>query len=197
MFVHLDDDLLQAMHEESLLMGDERIEETIARRLVEGVALAGLVGPEHLLWRPVHIDALEVEVGIPREVASDLVELATLFGYEPSILACTILYNDACRPHAVRKAIASARYSPIRKERGRGSIYSVKFELPGYQLIFLKLLGAKVVTRDEVVGEALLSLAREIQITGQVGGRPVADDALDFARQIMRSPAWSTSGAHG
>jgi hypothetical protein len=37
-----------------------------------------------------------------------------------------------------------------------------------------------------------LALARELQLTGSVGGRPVDDEALAFARQMIGIPAWST-----
>lgn len=190
--VHLDDDLLQAMHDEAELLGDGDLEITISRRLVEGIGLAVMTGRDQLLWRPVHSSAIQVRVHVPAETADDLIELGSLFGYDPAILACTILYNDACRPRAVRAAISAAGYTPLRRERGRGSIYPVKFELAGYQLVFLRMMSSQVVTRDVVVSEALLALAREVQVTGSVGGRPVDDEAIAFARQMVSVPAWNT-----
>lgn len=193
--MHLDDDLLQAMHEECALMADAEIEQTISRRLIEGIGLAVITGRDQLLWRPVHSSAVELAVPVPAEIATDLVELADLFGYDPAIVACTILFNDACRPRAVRTAVSAQAYVPVRRERGRGNIYPVKFEMAGFQLVFIRLLSAGVRTRDYVVGEALLALAREVQVTGAIGGEPVDDEALALARQMIGIPNWSTASA--
>lgn len=191
--MHLDDDLLQAMHEEAELLGDDDLERTIVRRLTEGISLAVLTGRDHLLWRPVHSAAVQLSIRVPSELASDLSELGSLFGYDPAVVACTILYNDVCRPRAVRAALSGTQYSPVRRERGRGNIYPVKFELAGFQLVFLKLLSLHTGSRDIVVGEALLALAREIQVTGSVGGQRVDDEVLVLARQMIGIPAWNTN----
>lgn len=192
--MHLDDDLLHAMHEECALMADAEVEQTISRRLTEGIGLAVMTGRDQLLWRPVHAASTKLPVPVPAEIASDLADLGDLFGYDPAIVACTILYNDACRPRAVRAALGANAFTPIRRERGRGNIYPVKFELAGFQLVFVRLLSDRFRTRDNVVGEALLALAREVQITGAIGGEPVDDEALALARQMTGIPAWTMSG---
>lgn len=184
--VLLDEELQMALEAECALLGDSQLTETIVRRLTQGVDLAPIVGRAELLWRPVHAQSVPLNIIIDRRVSERLGVLADLFGYETPVIICTILYNDACRPWEVRAIQSRAPFAPLRYEPGRGNIYSMRFDLPGYQIVFLKMLAGHTVGRDGVVGEALLALARQIHLTGTLSGVPVAAEALEFAQKMVR-----------
>lgn len=181
----IDEELLVAMCDEGNALDDPDVETTIARRLTQGVALAEVVGPEELLWRPVHHDAFEIAVPLSQATIDRLRALADRFGFGVPVLLCTIMYNDACRPWEVRER--RAPFAPLRWERGRGNIYSKRFDLPGYQIVFIRLLAGNFRRGDLIVGEALLALARQVQSTGVCGQLPVSTEALEFARKMVRT----------
>ncbi len=185
--VHIDDELLCAMEEEGDVVGDATLGQTIARRLSQGVSLARIVGANDLLWRPVRNGAQPFAVELPRALIARLEDLAEQFDYPPAVLVCTILYNDACKPWEVREAEQPVPFGPVTWQPGRGNIYSMRFDLPGYQIVFLKLLSPRAVERDQIVGEALLALARQVRQVGAVAGRPVSDEAFEFAGKMIRN----------
>jgi hypothetical protein len=185
--VLLDEELQNALVAEGALLGDSQLTETIVRRLTQGVDLARIVGPAELLWRPVHAQAIAIDVVIDRSVAERLRVLADQCGYGLAVVVGTILYNDACRPWEARAIRSRAPFSPLRYEPGRGNIYSMRFDLPGYQIVFLKMLAGHAVGRDAVVGEALLALARQVHLTETFAGAPVTADALAFAHKMVRN----------
>lgn len=182
----IDDELLEAMFEEGEAVGDDTVEATIARRLTQGVALAELAGPGSLLWRPVRCDAFQLEIALSAETTARVSELADRCGYGVATLVCTILYNDVCKPWEVRQFERASASAPLRQEPGRGNIYATRFELPGYQLVFIRMLAGHFSRRDAIVREAILALARQVQRTAALGDAPVSDEALEFARKMVR-----------
>jgi len=193
----LDEELLQAMEDEGLRVGDQSLEETIARRLEEGVGFARIVGPTELLWRPVHLTASAFEVEVPRHTAEALGELSDDYGFDVDVIAGTILYNDACKPWIVREAELRVPFTPLRWEAGKGNIYSMRFDLPGYQIVFLRLLAVDAAGRDHIISRALLALAREVQIAGVLDGVPLRAEAIDFARKMVRTADLGWGGRRG
>lgn len=149
--------------------------------------MAEIVGPRELLWRPVHHDSIDIAIQIPASTVRRLKDVAGAFGYGAPVLLCTILYNDACKPWEVRELEKRTPFGPLRWKPGRGNIYSVRVDLPGYQIVFLRMLSRSLARRDAVVSEALLALARQIQTAGALGGFPVPGDALEFAHKMVRS----------
>jgi len=185
--LQIDAEILLAMQQEGELVGDQRVEETIARRLTQGVRLAQIVGSTDLLWRPIRNGAQSVEVHLPLAVIGAVEALADEFQFPFQVLASTILYNDACKPWEVRQVEQPSAFGPLGWQPGRGNIYSMRFDLPGYQIVFLKMLARRAVERDQVVGEALLALARHVRLVGAVGGLPVSEEAFEFAAKMVRN----------
>lgn len=184
--VPIDAELLQAMSEERDMLGDSSLEVTITRRLTQGVELADIAGPE-LLWRPVHQVSVPVAVTLSADTITQIDALAERLGFGTQVLLCTILYNDACKPWEVREAEANAPFAPLRWEPGKGKIYSLRVELPGYQIVFLRMLAGSYAKRDVMLSEAILALARQITKTGVVAGIPVEGEALEFAGKMVRT----------
>lgn len=185
--LQIDAEILLAMQLEGELVGDHGVEETIARRLIQGVRLAQVVGPADLLWRPIRNGAEPTQVRLPLAAISALETLADEFQFPLEVLASTILYNDACKPWEVRQVEQPSAFGPLGWQPGRGNIYSMRFDLPGYQIVFLKMLGRRAVERDHVVGEALLALARQVRLVGAIGGLPVSEEAFEFAAKMIRN----------
>ena len=188
----LDRDAWDNVIAEATLMGDADQLVTIRRRLTYGAWLASIVNRRDLHWRPIQQDAEIIEFELDRPVLNELHLFAERCGYGLEILIATLLTSDTCKPPEVvtaERAMIGASRRSLRWERGRGHIYPVQFELPGYQLVFLKLLSPSVVKRDEVLEEALLALAREVQHVEHVAGVTVSDEARAFARKVMHWPS--------
>jgi len=187
----LDEEVCLAIVSEAALMGDADQLVTIRRRLSYGAWVASVVEQRDLAWRPIRNDAEAFEFELDSSVLSQLQFFADKCGYGLEVVIATMLASDACRPPEVAtaaRAAAASRDRSLRWERGRGNIYPVHFELPGYQLVFLKLLSPSVVRRDEVLEEALLALARQVQHVDQVAGLEVSDEARAFARKMVNWP---------
>lgn len=186
-----DDHVWDTIVGEAALMGDADQLVTIRRRLTYGAWVMSVVDRRELRWHPIHQDAEVVEFELDRAVAAELQVIAEKCGYGLEVAVATILTDDACKPPEVlsaERAKMAAKPPSLRWERGRGHIYPVHFELPGYQLVFLKLLSRSVVKRDEVLEEALLALARQVQHVGHVAGLEVSDEARAFARKMAHWP---------
>ena len=75
------------------------------------------------------------------------------------------------------------RRSPV--EPGKGNIYPVELLMPGYQLVFVRMLAGHFVDRALVLEEALLALARKIVRGDTVLGAPVSAEAFSFAQRMV------------
>jgi hypothetical protein len=186
-----DEDVWQAIASEAELMGDVDQLVTIRRRLTYGAWLAPIVDRRESPWRAIREDAQIFEFELDSKVLSQLQLFAQKCSFGLEVVLATILSGDAYKPPEVvhlERTIAADRGGSLRWEPGRGHIYPVRFELPGYQLVFLKLLSLSVVKRDEVLEEALLALARQVQHVECVAGVQVSDEARAFARKMAHWP---------
>ena len=113
-------------------------------------------------------------------------------GYDRDVLIATILSNSICKPMAVvaretrsYAASPSAGAAQIRREPGRGNIYPVQFFLPGYQLVFVRMLAGAFFDKAAIIEEALLALAKQVVRGDLVRGAPAGEDAQAFARRMV------------
>jgi hypothetical protein len=188
----LDDDVWQAIVSEATLMGDVDQLVTIRRRLTYGAWVAPIVDRRESAWRAIREDAQIFEFELDGPVLTELQLFAEKYSFGLEVVIATILTSDAYKPPEVasaERAVAPGRGRSLRWEPGRGHIYPVRFELPGYQLVFLKLLSPSVVKRDEMLEEALLALARQVQHVDRVAGVAVSDEARAFARKMAHWPS--------
>lgn len=187
----MDSEIWDLVAAESALMGDADEVATIRRRLQYGRWLASIVDHRDLRWRPIQQGATGFEFELDRRVVAELQAFAQRCGYGLDVVIATILTNDLCKPPEVldaEHALNSGKPRTLRWERGQGHIYPASFELPGYQLVFLRLLSPSVVKRDAVVGEALIALARQIHHVRYVAGLEISDEARAFARKMINWP---------
>lgn len=187
----IDPEIWAQIADESSLMGDPDEAVTIRRRLAYGNWLTSIVDHSDLRWRPIRHGATAFEFELDRMVVAELKTFAELCGYGLDVVIATILTNDLCKPPEVLNAeqVLNARKPrALRWERGHGHIYPASFELPGYQLVFLRLLSPSVVKRDAVVGEALVALARQVHHVRYVAGLEISDEARAFARKMINWP---------
>lgn len=190
--VRLDEELMVAIHQESELMKDGDIGQTIRRRLTEGLVMAIVMGAKELVWRPIHRDSATLAVRVPTPVHEELGHCVETFGYDRDVLIATILSNSICKPMAVvaretrsYAASPSAGAAQIRREPGRGNIYPVQFFLPGYQLVFVRMLAGAFFDKAAIIEEALLALAKQVVRGDLVRGAPAGEDAQAFARRMV------------
>lgn len=202
MTLKIDEETMAALVEESTLMGDGDVEDAIRRRLQQGIGIAEIMGPRDLRLRPVHRGAFSFKLSLDLALADDLGLLADKWGYDRDVIVATILFDDLCKPFDVivrERQVAPALEREVRREPGKGNIYPVELQMPGYQLVFVRMLAGFFPDRALVLEEALLALARNIVRGEPVLGAPVSPEALTFAqrmvafapRQAMRSwRAW-------
>jgi len=184
----IDEETMVALIQEGMLMKDSNVDSTIRRRLQEGVGMARIMGPRDLKLRPIHKNAFSFPLQLDARFVKSLDELAEAWGYERDIVVATILSDGICKPLDVvarERQAASAFEYEVRREPGKGNIYPVELQMPGYQLVFVRMLAGHFVDRALVLEEALLALARKIVRGDPVLGAPVSAEAFSFAQRMV------------
>lgn len=192
--VRIDEDTMAALLRERDIMGDREVELTVQRRLTKGLMFAIVLGPSELDWRPIHRDAMSLSVELPIDAALQLEDTANEFGYGRDVLAATILSNEICKPMEVVSAEGHQPYRPegksqVRRVPGKGNLYPVHLYIPGYQLVFMRMLANREVDRSVVIDEALIALARRVVSQNNVAGIEVSGEARIFARKMLEFQA--------
>ncbi|MEW6392358.1 MAG: hypothetical protein AB1542_18355 [Pseudomonadota bacterium] len=185
----IDEETMAALIREGMLMNDSDVDCTIRRRLEEGAATARVMGPADLKLRPVHKKALNFQLKLDPLVVAELDKISDAWGYERDVVVVTILSDGICKPLDVvarERQMAPAADREVRREPGRGNIYPVELQIPGYQLVFVRMLAGHFTDRALVLEEALLALARKIVRGDDVLGAPVSDEARHFARRMVK-----------
>lgn len=186
--LRIDEETMAALIEEGVLMDDSDVDDTVRRRLQEGARTASIMGPQDLKLRPVHKSAFNFRLMLDPALVADLDELAEAWGYERDVVVATILSDGICKPLDVvarERQVAPAFEREIRREPGKGNIYPVELQMPGYQLVFVRMLAGHFMDRALVLEEALLALARKIVRGDPVLGAPVSAEALHFAQRMV------------
>lgn len=203
--VSLERMVIAELHRERSLLGDTDLATTLARRIEVGLDLISRAAHVELDWRPISSRAEPVHLELPDSLDLDLQAACAEVGFDRDVLLATFAGSDVCRPDEIVLLDAITRTNRpifqkdtyIRTEVGRGHIYKAHFDLPGFQLAFIRLAGQGTFTRGEVVGEALLALAREATVTGLIGGLPVTEEAFALAEKMVsyaeRWPAQKTN----
>jgi hypothetical protein len=189
----LDRDTMCALIDEAELMDDPDLDDAFRRRLNSGVVNAHLLGPDQLHWRPLKTDATPYELIINARVVRMLDRLSAALQYDRDVIITTILTDGLCMPFEVAtRQRRQERLHPkaqVRREPGKGNIYPIDFLMPGYQIVFLKMLGGPF-EKGQVLEEALVALARQVVTTGKALGVTVTEEAFDFAKRMV---AYSSS----
>ena len=192
--VRIDEETMAALLRERDIMGDHEVEATIRRRLTKGLMFAIVLGPTELKWHPIHRDAMTLTVELPIDAALQLEDTASDFGYGRDVLVATILSNEICKPMDVVSAEARQPYRPeektqVRRVPGKGNLYPVHLYMPGYQLVFIRMLANRELDRSIIIDEALLALARRVMSQDRVAGIEVSGEARIFARRMLELQA--------
>lgn len=185
---------------EAGLMGDADVDGAIRRRLSSGLANACIVGPDELRWRPIRRDAFDYELTVSRATAGHLERYSNLWNYDRDVLIATILADEMCKPFEVvireRSAARPQAGHQVRREPGKGNIYPVHFMMPGYQLVFMRMLGGQA-DKALVLEEALVALARQVVTSGAALGSSVTQEAFDFAQKMVSLAARPSAPSRG
>lgn len=192
--LRIDEATMTLLLRERDMMGDEAVEITIRRRLTKGLMFAIVLGAGELKWRPIHRDSITLAIDLPLDAALQLEEAAQDFGYGRDVLVATVLSNDSCKPmdvvSAESRGVQRADHKTyIRRVPGKGNLYPVHFYMPGYQLVFIRMLANREVDRSVIIDEALLALARRVVSDDHVAGVHVSGEARVFARKMLELSA--------
>lgn len=188
MTLRIDEETMAALIQEGMLMNDGDVDSTIRRRLQEGVGMARIMGSRDLKLRPIHKNAFIFPLALDPQLIKDLNQLTEEWGYDRDVVIATILSDGICKPLDVvvrERQAAPAFEHEVRREPGKGNIYPVELLMPGYQLVFVRMLAGHFVDRALVLEEALLALARKIVRGDPVLGAPVSAEAFSFAQRMV------------
>ncbi len=191
--IELDRFLVADLERERCLLGDDNLTSTLLRRIEVGIELVTGGAAAELDWRPLHRATQEVTIEVSPELATGLSAAANATGYEEQVLVAAFARSEACKPYDLRQV--EYQYSVSRSDRredrilrtevGRGNIYRASFEMPGYQLAFVSMLGGGRLSQSMVIEAALLALAREACATNAVGDMPLSEEARAFADRMI------------
>lgn len=185
--------MIADLERERLLLDLESIDRMLELRIHDGLLGIRGGGASEFNWRPIHSSAVAMEIEIDDGLADELVLAARHIGFPVEILAAAFAVSDLSKPLEVTEIEleANRRTAPpeqrriLRTELGRGNIYDASFELPGYQLAFLRLLGGRGLTQSAILEEAFIALANQVCTTNSVAGRPLSSAALDMAARMV------------
>ena len=181
------------LERERLLLELDTTDRILELRIHEGL-LGIRAGGTEFDWRPIHASAAVVQIDIDDELAEELELAAHHMGFPVEILVAAFAASELCKPMEVLDIELQAirRFAPayrtrriLRTEPGRGNIYDAYFELPGYQLAFLGLLGGKELPQSLILEEAFIALATQVCSTNSVAGRPLSVEALNMASRMV------------
>lgn len=183
--------LLADLERERCLLDDEDVSRTLIRRIEAGVELVGAGGLDQIELRPVPRNTQPLTLELNDVLAELLEEVVEIAGFDADVVVAGFARSASCKPEEVRDAElgwsqdASREGRILRAEPGRGKIYRASFELPGYQLAFLTLLGRGRLSQSDVIEEALLALARQACETRIVRTVPLSEEAHSFADRML------------
>lgn len=181
------------LERERSLLEDQTIDQTLERRIRAGMYAARVGAGLNFEWRPIYASALAVMIDLADETVTELDQAADEIGFTLQILAAAFAVSDYCKPRELLQIELEAARWPekvktgriLRSEPGRGNIYDAHFELPGYQLAFLGLLGGNEIPQSRILEEAFLALASRVCATDSVAGRPLSVEARDMAARML------------
>lgn len=191
--VALDRVTIADLERERLLLGHSALDDALTERIQAGLQMIDEGQALIFDWRPIHSSSAPIELVIPDDVAEALCVAAETVGFAVEILVSAFAVSELCKPNELFELeLSTARRSRpnrtgniLRSEPGRGNIYGAYFEMPGYQLAFLGLLGGREVSQSDVLDLAILALASEVYATNSIAGRPLSPEAHSMASRML------------
>lgn len=185
--VYLDDLLLAHLLSQQEFSDEGVIPEIIVRKLTHAADRLMDYSAADLAWRPVGRSARPISVLLSSKVRRALADHAARLGFTEDVLIATVLYDDtfAGRELTDEPAGAQLQLGYLRTEPGRGRIYGMYFEMPGYQYAFLRSLGHDAFSARETLDVAFLALAKAVCSRSNLGGIVASPEALNFARRML------------
>lgn len=193
---HVDDVLLARLRSELATNGEAELIEAIARKLTYAARQLSAYSTADLDWRPVARSARPIQVPLDEAVQRALSGHAERLGFAEDVLITTLLHDNSLvsNPLPEERSGQALQLGYLRTERGRGRIYGMYFEMPGYQYAFLRSLGQDAFSAREILDMAFLALAREVCSRSAFAGVAVSLEALNFAKKMLKLEA--SGGRH-
>lgn len=184
---YVDDLLLAHLLSQQEISDDREIPQIIARKLSHAADRLVDYSSADLAWRPVGRSARPISVPLNEKVRRALADHSARLGFTEEVLIATVLYDDAfeSREPTDEPAGAQLQLGYLRTEPGRGRIYGMYFEMPGYQYAFLRSLGHDAFSAREVLDVAFVALAKAVCSHSDLGGIVASPEALTFARKML------------
>lgn len=185
--VYVDGLLLAHLLSQQGISDEGVIPEIIARKLTQAAGRLVDCSAADLAWRPVGRSARPVSVPLTDRVRRALADHAARLGFTEEVLIATVLYDDTFAGHEPTDEPAGAQLQLgyLRTEPGRGRIYGMYFEMPGYQYAFLRSLGHDAFSAREILDVAFVQLAKAVCSRSNLGGIVASPEALTFARKML------------
>jgi len=189
--IFLDEIAVGILSEDINITGDASIETALLRRLCEGLRYLRIVGFGDISWRPILKDSYSISLNLAQTDIATLDEAADVSGYGKDVLVVSLLSSSICEPLEITLHRKEAIYSPsdafreLRRIPGKGNIYPISFELPGYQIVFMKMLSGVHGDKELAIEAGLLALARQMLSGNLAPELEVTAESYAFAKRMV------------
>lgn len=187
----LDEIAMGVLTEDIDILGDTSIEAALRRRLGEGLRYLRIIGFADISWRPILRDRYSIHLNLPWNDVATLADAADVSGYGKDVLVASLLSSSICEPLEItshKRGMLhrpSAPFRELRRVPGKGNIYPISLELPGYQIVFMKMLAGAHRDKECAVEAGLLALAKDM-ISGDLSPElEVTAESYAFARRMV------------
>lgn len=184
----VDTDVLDRLERERMAMSEPDLATTIRRRLETSGRRLAYLERKDLLWPPPRRGQRCVNARVSAEGLAELRAQARRLDVDEQILLTGVMADDLFASPLMCLFADPDPTGFLRSERGRGRIYGIRFEVPGYQYAFLKVVAGDVLLASQVFELAVLALAETIARSEPPMGLRLSREAILMAKDI-------TSGA--
>lgn len=182
--VLVDVDVLSRLERERVSMEEPDLRTTIRRRLESSGRRLAHFQRSDLLWPPPLRERRCVHSHVSAEGLAGLKAQADRLDIDQQTLLTGVLSDDLfASPLAIidRDGPGSGF---LRTERGRGRVYGMRFEVPGYQYAFMKIVGGDELQPTQVLELAIVCLAERIAKGDAPSGLRLTREAFTIASEI-------------
>ncbi|WP_439472066.1 hypothetical protein [Brevundimonas sp.] len=184
MTVLVDTDILDRLERERLAMGEPNLRTTIRRRLEASGRRLAYLERKDLLWPPPRREQRCMNAQVSAAGLAELQAQARRLDVDERVLLTGVLADDLFASPLMCVFSDEASTGYLRSERGRGRIYGMRFEVPGYQYAFLKVVAGDGLFPGQVFELAVVALAERIANSEPPTGLRLSREAILIAKDI-------------
>jgi len=145
---------------------------------VERRAAVELMAPSSR-WFAIPAEVSAIPMSLSEEALTDIQELCRLTGQRQEVVISN-LASGGPPTSALELPLGYLRTDP-----GRGRMFGMYFEIPGFQYALMRHLAGERLTVSRVMDLAFLALAKQAATTGSLNEHPISEAARQFATKVV------------